>query len=115
MPRTPNPPPSNAADPPEAEQAVLGGREDDAGAGGSQHLGEVLHYYQSWESRLLYRFLGGTKHYGLFRPSDASWDVWAAMRRMEDLLAQKLGLVAGARALDAGCGVGDVEYRICVV
>ncbi len=115
MPRTPNPPPANAADPPEAEQAGLGGRDGDAGAGGSQHLGEVLHYYRSWESRLLYRFLGGTKHYGLFRPGDASWDVWSAMRRMEDLLAQKLGLAAAARALDAGCGVGDVASRLAEV
>lgn len=86
-----------------------------AAPAGSQHLPEVLQYYRSWESRLIYRFLGGTKHYGYFRPGDPSWDVWPAMRRMEDLLAQKLGLASGAKALDAGCGVGDVASRLAQV
>ncbi len=79
------------------------------------HLQQVRRYYRSWESRLVYRFLGGTKHYGLFRPGDRPWDVHPAMRRMEDLLAQRLKLLAGAHVLDAGCGVGDVAARLAEV
>lgn len=90
------------------------GREASA-VGGSQHLNEVRRYYRSWESRLIYRFLGGTKHYGFFRAGDPFWDVHPAMRRMEDLLAQKLKLPAGSRVLDAGCGVGDVASRLAEV
>ncbi len=82
---------------------------------GSQHLGQVLHYYRSLESRLVYAFLGGTKHYGFFRPGDSALDIPAAMRRMEDLLAHKLALPAGSRVLDAGCGVGDVAARLAEV
>jgi len=97
-----------------ASPPAAGSAEADA-PGGSQHLPQVLQYYRSWESRLIYRFLGGTKHYGYFRPGDPSWDVWSAMRRMEDQLAQKLGLAASAHALDAGCGVGDVASRLAEV
>jgi sterol 24-C-methyltransferase len=78
----------------------------------SRHLEQVLHYYRTPESRLLYRLLGGTKHYGYFRPGDPAWDIPAALRRMEDLLAQRLTLTAGSRVLDAGCGVGDVASRL---
>lgn len=81
----------------------------------SRHLEQVLHYYRTPESRLLYRLLGGTKHYGYFRPGDPAWDIPAAMRRMEDLLAQRLTLPAGSRVLDAGCGVGDVASRLAEV
>lgn len=80
-----------------------------------EHLQQVRRYYGSWESRLLYRFLGGSKHYGLFRPGDRPWQVHPAMRRMEDLLAQRLRLLAGANVLDAGCGVGDVAARLAEV
>lgn len=80
-----------------------------------EHLQQVRRYYRSWESRAVYAFLGGTKHYGLFRPGDRPWDVRPAMRRMEDLLAQRLQLTAGAHVLDAGCGVGDVAARLAEV
>lgn len=80
-----------------------------------EHLQQVLRYYRSWESRLVYRFLGGTKHYGFYRAGDRPWDVHPAMRRMEDLLAQRLKLVAGSEVLDAGCGVGDVAARLAEV
>lgn len=84
-------------------------------AAASRHLEGVLHYYRTPESRLLYRLLGGTKHYGYFRPGDPAWDIPAALRRMEDLLAQRLTLPAGSRVLDAGCGVGDVASRLAEV
>ena len=102
--------------PAQPSSAAAGGA---PGAGSDrQHLKDMLRYYRSPESRLLYRFLGGTKHYGYFRPGDPAWNVWdirAAMRRMEDLLAQKLALPAGAAVLDAGCGVGDVAARLAEV
>lgn len=81
----------------------------------SRHLEQVLHYYRTPESRLLYLLLGGTKHYGYFRPGDPAWHIPAALRRMEDLLAQRLALPAGSRVLDAGCGVGDVASRLADV
>lgn len=91
----------------------------DTGAGSDpRHLDDMLRYYRTPESRLIYRFLGGTKHYGYFRPGDPAWNVWnvrAAMRRMEDLLAQRLALPPGSVVLDAGCGVGDVASRLADV
>lgn len=81
----------------------------------TRHLEQVRRYYSTVESRLLYRVLGGTKHYGLYRPGDPFWEIYPAMRRMEDLLAQKLALPAGSRVLDAGCGVGDVASRLAAV
>ena len=88
-----------------------------AGSDG-QHLVDMLRYYRSVESRLLYWVLGGTKHYGYFRSGDPAWNVrhvYAGMRRMEDLLGQKLNLPTGAAVLDAGCGVGDVAARLAEV
>lgn len=81
--------------------------------GAAEHLARVTRYYRTPESRVLYALLlGGTKHYGYFRPGDAPWRLRAAMRRMEDLLAATLRLPASARVLDAGCGVGDVAARL---
>lgn len=79
------------------------------------HLEQVRRYYRSWESRLVYQALGGTKHYGYFAPGDRPWNVHGAMRRMEDLLAQNLRLLPRARVLDAGCGAGDVACRLAAV
>jgi len=76
---------------------------------GVGHLRAVSRYYHEPESRLGYSLiLGGTKHFGYYRPGDASWRLRAAMRRMEDQLALRLALPPGSRVLDAGCGVGDV-------
>lgn len=94
------------------------GASQPAGESDRRHLDAMLRYYRTPESRLLYRFLGGTKHYGYFRPGDPAWNVWhirSAMRRMEDLLANKLALPAGSTVLDAGCGVGDVAARLAEV
>lgn len=75
-----------------------------------------IDYYTSLGSRIGYQvLLGGTKHFGLFEPSDSRWDFAAGMRRMEDLLATTLALPKGAKLLDAGCGVGDVAYRLASV
>lgn len=73
----------------------------------------VLRYYDRTESRLGYRFLlGGTKHFGWYEPGQSKWRFAAAMRRMERELAERLALPAGARVLDAGCGVGDVARTL---
>lgn len=73
----------------------------------------VVRYYDRTESRLGYRFLlGGTKHFGWYEPGQSKWRFAAAMRRMERELADRLALPAGARVLDAGCGVGDVARTL---
>ena len=74
---------------------------------------EVIRYYNKMESRLGYEvFLHGTKHFGLYRPGDSAWNWAAALRRMEDRLAQELALPRGSLVLDAGCGVGDVADHL---
>jgi sterol 24-C-methyltransferase len=73
------------------------------------NTGAVIHYFKMMESRLGYDLLlGGTKHFGLYRPGDPAWNWQAALRRMEDKLGKELALPEESRVLDAGCGVGDV-------
>jgi len=73
------------------------------------NTGAVIHYFKMMESRLGYDLLlGGTKHFGLYRPGDSAWNWQAALRRMEDKLGKELALPKESRVLDAGCGVGDV-------
>lgn len=68
----------------------------------------VRRYYHKSESRIGYMvLLGGTKHFGYYRPGDNPLAMRAALRRMEEELAGRLDLPAGARVLDAGCGMGD--------
>ena len=77
------------------------------------HLANVRDYYLSPESRLTFAaVLGGTMHFGYYRPGDPGWRIRAAVRRMEDVLATALHLPAGSNVLDAGCGVGDVASRM---
>jgi len=72
-------------------------------------LQRVRRYYDRTESRIGYRYLlHGTKHYGWYEPGQSMWQFSAAMRRMENQLGTRLALPAGAKVLDAGCGVGDV-------
>jgi len=74
---------------------------------------DVIRYYHMTESRLGYDlFLRGTKHFGLYRPGDFAWNWPAALRRMEDKLADELSLPTGAEVLDAGCGIGEVAFRL---
>lgn len=71
-------------------------------------------YYQSLESRIGYRLvLGGTRHFGYWE-RDTHWPfpVSKSLRRMEDKLAERLGLPEGSRLLDAGCGVGHVALTM---
>jgi sterol 24-C-methyltransferase len=76
-------------------------------------LGRVWRYYDRTESRLGYKFLlGGTKHFGWYEPGESMWRFRAALRRMERMLGERLALPAGARVLDAGCGVGDVARTV---
>lgn len=77
------------------------------------NLDKVTSYYRTAESRLGYTaVLGGTKHFGYYRPGDNPWRFRKAMRAMEDYLAHALDLPRGAHVLDAGCGVGDVASRL---
>lgn len=74
---------------------------------------EVIRYYRQPGSRLGYRlFLNGTKHFGFYRETDSAWAWSKALRRMEDRMGATLAQPAGARVLDAGCGVGDVAGRL---
>lgn len=76
----------------------------------------VADYYMSFGSRYGYQWvLGGTKHFGIYQDGDSRWRFSDAMRRMEDLLAVTLNLPRGSSILDAGCGVGDVAYRLASV
>ncbi|KAH0551566.1 hypothetical protein GP486_007217 [Trichoglossum hirsutum] len=71
-------------------------------------------YYYSLESRLGYRlFLGGTRHFGYY-PAGTLWPfpISRALRAMEDRLFNSLDLAAGAKVLDAGCGVGHVAIHM---
>lgn len=73
------------------------------------HLKEVWRYYDRTESRIGYQvFLGGTKHFGWYDKGQSKWRFSAAMRRMENVLGEKLDLPSGSAVLDAGCGMGDV-------
>lgn len=77
------------------------------------NVSDVIRYYKMGESRVGYDlFLRGTKHFGLYRPGDSPWDWNAALLRMEDKLAQELGLPGGSRVLDAGCGIGEVADHL---
>ena len=51
--------------------------------------------------------LAGTCHFG-FTPDGEDFRVRNALKSMEDLMAQKLGLPVGSKVLDAGCGYGRV-------
>lgn len=78
-----------------------------------KNLRRVRRYYDRTESRLGYRLLlGETKHFGWYEPGHFQWRFAAAMRRMERVLGDRLGLPAGAQVLDAGCGVGDVARTL---
>ncbi|HEV2344808.1 MAG TPA: methyltransferase domain-containing protein [Actinocrinis sp.] len=73
------------------------------------HLKEIWRYYDRTESRIGYSvLLGGTKHFGWYEKGQSKWRFSPAMRRMENVLGEKLDLPAGSEVLDAGCGVGDV-------
>lgn len=73
------------------------------------NLKKIWRYYDRGESRIGYRFiLGGTKHFGYYEPGQIRWAFTTAMRQMEDRLGRELALPAGAKVLDAGCGVGNV-------
>jgi sterol 24-C-methyltransferase len=73
----------------------------------------VIWYYNRKGSRIGYDlFLGGTKHFGLYRDGDSAWNWPAALRRMEDKLGSVLSLPQGAHVLDAGCGVGHVADHL---
>ena len=71
-------------------------------------------YYGAVESRVGYRlFLGGTRHFGYYKPG-TKWPfpINAALRRMEEHLCDSLRLNPGASVLDAGCGVGHVALQL---
>lgn len=75
----------------------------------NSNLREIWRYYDRTESRIGYTLLlGGTKHFGWYEKGQSKWRFSPAMRRMEDVLGEKLDLPHGANVLDAGCGVGDV-------
>jgi sterol 24-C-methyltransferase len=70
------------------------------------------YYYRIW-SRLGYGLLlHGTRHFGWYEPGQSKWKFRAAIRRMEDVLAQRLALPEGSAVLDAGCGMGDVARTL---
>jgi sterol 24-C-methyltransferase len=79
-----------------------------------QHFAQLQRYYASVESRIGYRaFLGGTRHFGLYRNEKSwPWPIGKALRAMEDHLFDSLGLSSGDLVLDAGCGYGFVAMHM---
>lgn len=78
-----------------------------------QSLRRVWRYYDRTESRIGYRLLlGETKHFGWYEPGQSMWRFTAAMRRMEQVLGERLSLPEGSAVLDAGCGVGEVARSL---
>jgi sterol 24-C-methyltransferase len=76
-------------------------------------LRKVWRYYDRGESRIGYRvLLGGTKHFGYYEPGQSRWLLRSAMQRMEARLAAEIGLPAGSKVLDAGCGIGNVARAL---
>jgi len=84
--------------------------QEDSGRGPIEaHLKRVVRYYDRTESRIGYEHLmRGKKHFGWYDDGDAIWRFQPALSRMEDELAERMDLPAGARVLDAGCGMGEV-------
>jgi sterol 24-C-methyltransferase len=78
----------------------------------ADHTAKVVGYYRKPESRLTYRLLGGTKHFGYYPAGSSGLSMATAMRLMEDKLGATLDLPPGSRVLDAGCGEGDVAVRL---
>jgi SAM-dependent methyltransferase len=78
----------------------------------ADHTAKVVGYYRKPESRLTYRLLGGTKHFGYYPAGSSGLSMASAMRLMEDRLGAALDLPSGSRVLDAGCGEGDVAVRL---
>ena len=77
-----------------------------------QHA-QVTGYYRRWESRASYRLLlGGTRHFGYYPAGAGHVPARAALAFMEERLGRALGLAAGARVLDAGCGRGHAAMRL---
>jgi sterol 24-C-methyltransferase len=82
----------------------------------------VNRYYSRKESKWGYKYLlKGTKHYGYYPLGRrAGLSLAQAQRLMERRLGESLGLPAGAKVLDAGCGEGvvaihlakDFEYQV---
>ncbi|KAF2431349.1 2-heptaprenyl-1,4-naphthoquinone methyltransferase [Tothia fuscella] len=79
-----------------------------------QHFAQLQRYYASLESRIGYQlFLGGTRHFGLYRNEHSwPWPIGKALRAMEDHLFDSLALSSGEKVLDAGCGYGYVAMHV---
>lgn len=70
-------------------------------------------YYHTRESKLGYRLmLGGTKHFGYYPPGQERLSFRRSMHLMECELGKRLGLPAGSKVLDAGCGMGRVAVHL---
>jgi sterol 24-C-methyltransferase len=73
----------------------------------------VVNYYSSLESRVGYALLlKGRKHFGYYPAGQERLSLLHAQLLTEELLAQRLALPPGARALDAGCGEGQVAIHL---
>lgn len=70
----------------------------------------VVNYYHSWESLLGYRKLKGVKHFGYYPKGKGHISKAEAQLLMDKQLAKTLGLPAGNKVLDAGCGEGGVTF-----
>jgi sterol 24-C-methyltransferase len=82
-------------------------------AGRGEAHADVIGYYRRWESRASYRLLlGGTRHFGYYPSGAGHVPARAALAFMEERLGRAIGLPAGARVLDAGCGRGHAAMRL---
>jgi len=72
----------------------------------------VVNYYQTFESKLGYRWLHGVKHFGYFPRGKEGISNKDAQMLMNEQLAKTLNLPKQSVVLDAGCGEGGVAFYL---
>ncbi|MCC5969857.1 MAG: methyltransferase domain-containing protein [Pararhodobacter sp.] len=78
----------------------------DTGKDTGEHFSRLRHYFARSE-RNYELMLGGAKHFG-YHPTGRKVSEREAQNLLHDLVIERLGLSAGDRVLDAGCGQGVV-------
>src|SRR3989344_6078916 len=73
---------------------------------------KVIGYYSTLESRAVYFFLKGVKHFGYYPENQENTPILEAQRLMIERIFAKLNLKSGSLLLDAGCGEGETAIYL---